>query len=281
MHGLIQKLSAPSGKHIAQHIRHLYPVALIDEAQDLNHAQAHLLEQVYLTNKNPPAKQFLLVVGDPKQAIYRFRGADVANYLYLKGLGLDTSFCLNVNQRTHQTLIEAMNAWFGEGFDDLGEAITYEPVSARHKTAKYLGKPLIFLHLTDTKADRFELVVRHVCQRMSEGVPACDIAVLVAKNEDIHRLQRLFGQCNVPTKTSQSPSVFLSRACQDLAGVFLAILKPEPTRLLSALTGFLGMSLGLPNRFWRTTTKKVPCCFICPKSMKLGRIRVLRLRLRC
>lgn len=94
-------LSGKKGQSLARYIRHQYPIALIDESQDINTEQALLIQRVYLQDFEPDTEdkaekskakkyhtpsQFLLLVGDPKQAIYGFRGGDVQNYTTLKKL---------------------------------------------------------------------------------------------------------------------------------------------------------------------------------------------------
>ena len=69
-----------------------------------------------------------MLVGDPKQAIYRFRGGDVTNYNLIKHYGnqdllikaplMNQSLSLTVNRRSSKALIEALNAWFDNNHQD-------------------------------------------------------------------------------------------------------------------------------------------------------------------
>lgn len=120
---LNQALSGQQGANLARYIRHHYPVALIDESQDINGEQAQMIQHIYLP-KHPshqppqPSSQsskrgFLLLVGDPKQAIYRFRGGDVANYNQVKRRFADSQiYSLDTNRRSNAALIQALNHWF-------------------------------------------------------------------------------------------------------------------------------------------------------------------------
>ncbi len=125
---LNQALSGKQGERLARYIRHHYPVALIDESQDINGEQARMIKRIYLSkstdNKDIDVKGnntkntnrvFLLLVGDPKQAIYGFRGGDVANYNAMKTL-FDSKhrMTLDVNRRSNEGLITALNHWFGK-----------------------------------------------------------------------------------------------------------------------------------------------------------------------
>lgn len=137
------KANIAKAKKLAQYIRHKYPIALIDESQDINGEQAELIKNVYLNKqaiddyKND--KGFLLLVGDPKQAIYRFRGGDVANYNIIKQSGLDTSQSLTVNRRSNSRLIDALNQWFDDKdktLSNFGDDIYYQEISAVNKDIK-------------------------------------------------------------------------------------------------------------------------------------------------
>lgn len=188
---------------LARHIRHHYPVALIDESQDINGLQKRLIELVYLDyfkqrrDKGKTATGFLLLVGDPKQAIYRFRGGDVANYNSIKHHGqsdtlpplLNSQLTLTTNRRSNNELIDGLNHWFAHQDDKdetfnpayLGDDIYYHTITANkeqnllswqklNKSAlpDYLGnKPLALLHLPykgddDKKLDKYQYVAHHI-----------------------------------------------------------------------------------------------------------------------
>ncbi|MDO5769159.1 MAG: UvrD-helicase domain-containing protein, partial [Psychrobacter sp.] len=162
---LNQALSGRQGQKLARYIRHHYPVALIDESQDINGEQAQMIERIYLSSQathNPTHEQllsgvnpsasgtatdssrnekkintFLLLVGDPKQAIYGFRGGDVANYNYMKAKFGDSIMTLNLNRRSNAQLIDALNHWFGcpEPLIDIGEADNHFELTAENKNS--------------------------------------------------------------------------------------------------------------------------------------------------
>ncbi|MGP9636677.1 UvrD-helicase domain-containing protein [Psychrobacter sp. AOP3-A1-26] len=153
---LNQALAGKQGERLARYIRHHYPVALIDESQDINGEQARMIERIYLSKNADSNKDnanqrgsrgFLLLVGDPKQAIYGFRGGDVANYNAMKAkFAKDTIMSLDINRRSNERLITALNHWFGRpapvadsqdvGFDkasqlaQLGKSIYYQHITA-------------------------------------------------------------------------------------------------------------------------------------------------------
>ena len=77
---LHRALAGAGGTELARRIRSRYPVALIDEFQDTDRLQARIFETIYPGGAGAAGGR-LFVVGDPKQSIYRFRGADVFAYL--------------------------------------------------------------------------------------------------------------------------------------------------------------------------------------------------------
>ncbi len=102
-------LTEPGGDEVAARLRARLPWALIDEFQDTDPLQWAIFEKVWLH----PAARGLAIVGDPKQAIYGFRGADVATYLRARQAMLDggaTRIDLDVNQRSTAALVGATNA---------------------------------------------------------------------------------------------------------------------------------------------------------------------------
>ena len=109
---LHRALDGQFGSPLAERIRARYPVALIDEFQDTDRLQADIFEKIY--PGGGAANGSLLVVGDPKQSIYRFRGADVFAYFDAKKRlsGTNLELKLEKNYRSTPGLVRAVNALF-------------------------------------------------------------------------------------------------------------------------------------------------------------------------
>lgn len=217
---LNQALTGRQGHKLARYIRHHYPVALIDESQDINGEQAMMIESIYLPKnkrtqegKDKPSgshktnREFLLLVGDPKQAIYGFRGGDVANYNYMKAQ-FDTSsrWTLDTNRRSNSGVIHALNCWFGmptavtdnNKLSQLGNDIYYQHMKARKEksgeeaksqlswsynndminsdlmTEVLSAQPVSVLHLPSGKDveleyDEHEITARHIATLLSSN----------------------------------------------------------------------------------------------------------------
>lgn len=100
-------------KRIAELIRNKLPLAIIDEFQDTDPFQYRLFKNIYSGEDCG-----LLMVGDPKQAIYSFRGGDVYTYLKAKGDVINT-YDLKDNYRSADKVVRGINAIFSQlGFDN-------------------------------------------------------------------------------------------------------------------------------------------------------------------
>ncbi|OOS24599.1 UvrD-helicase domain-containing protein [Moraxella pluranimalium] len=288
---LNQALDADEG--LAEHIRHHYPVALIDESQDINGLQAQMIEKIYLSrlfnyedklntyhkyggDKPKPVKGFLLLVGDPKQAIYRFRGGDVANYNWLKFYGedklghpvLNQSLSLTQNRRSNQALIGALNEWFVKGNTDdwsnhanLGQSISYETIEAVNETqrlswqqgspqAEFIGRmPMSLLH---TASDIAEKTALHINSLLQQGyhidgrlVQPSDIAVLARGHKQLAEVKKCLDELKIPALNTKTISVFATPAGDDLHTLLLAVIDSRSTANLGRLLvgRLVGMSL--------------------------------------
>src|SRR5690606_19234581 len=96
-----------SGPALARALRERHPLALVDECQDTDPLQWDIVRRVYAADDGPANRPALVLVGDPKQAIYSFRGADVHSYLAARADAARTHR-LDENQRSHPALIEAV-----------------------------------------------------------------------------------------------------------------------------------------------------------------------------
>lgn len=274
---LNQALTGRQGEKLARYIRHHYPVALIDESQDINGEQATMIESIYLpTNKRKPLandKQatnktnhdFLLLVGDPKQAIYGFRGGDVANYNYMKAQFEKSSlWTLDVNRRSNASVINALNCWFGmpapvtqeNRLAQLGSGIYYQHIKAEKQENQLSwfndsnilnsdlvndvlsAQPVSVLHLPydkdkELEYDEFEIAARHIATLLSSGqtlkgkpIQPSDIGVLARAKKDLKQVEDELVKLNVPTLTTSDVSIFETVMAEDVAALLSAMLYP-------------------------------------------------------
>ncbi|MGH8030253.1 MAG: UvrD-helicase domain-containing protein, partial [Arenimonas sp.] len=107
-------LRGPGGDAFAAALRHQYAVALVDEFQDTDARQWSIFQRLFAVPEADAGPRALMLVGDPKQAIYRFRGGDVDTYLAARtqAAGIDT---LRHNFRSRPLALRAVATLFGLG----------------------------------------------------------------------------------------------------------------------------------------------------------------------
>lgn len=142
LHGLDAALHGPGGAALAETIRRQFPVALIDEFQDTDPVQYRIFERVYRVGENR-REQALFLIGDPKQSIYSFRGADIHSYLRARRDTAGRHHTLQRNYRASKAVVAACNRLFGAAEAHPGGAflfrseaahrspVPFEPVDAR------------------------------------------------------------------------------------------------------------------------------------------------------
>ncbi|WP_006787253.1 exodeoxyribonuclease V subunit beta [Thiorhodospira sibirica] len=111
LRGLDRALQASQGAILAQRLRSRFPVALVDEFQDTDPVQYRILESIYRPAQNSPDSG-LLMIGDPKQAIYAFRGADIYTYLKARRVMGTRCYTLDCNFRSTPAMVSAVNTLF-------------------------------------------------------------------------------------------------------------------------------------------------------------------------
>lgn len=104
-------LRGPNGARLAGLIRRQFPVALIDEFQDTDPLQYRIFDTIYRVAGNDQDTAIVLI-GDPKQAIYAFRGADIHTYLRARRDTEGRHATLGVNFRATESMVTAVNRLF-------------------------------------------------------------------------------------------------------------------------------------------------------------------------
>lgn len=122
-------LNGPAGATVAEALRRRFRLVLVDEFQDTDHVQWEVLSRLFVEDTIPDGTTALGTVGDPKQAIYRFRGADIEAYRAAVA-GVEQLSALDMNFRSNKNLIGAVNRFF-DGVEFGAEDIPYRQV--RHR----------------------------------------------------------------------------------------------------------------------------------------------------
>ncbi len=161
---LYDALQRPQGVALANNLREAFPVAMIDEFQDTDAVQYGIFRKLYLQDPLDGLMPLtsLIMIGDPKQAIYSFRGGDIFTYIEARKDAAENLYTLDTNWRSVPPLITAVNTLFGNREDPFiySEAIEFTSVHAAakpvHKLLREEGEPAVPLSIwqlpTDDKA---------------------------------------------------------------------------------------------------------------------------------
>lgn len=253
---------------LAQIIRQKYKVALIDEFQDTDPVQYEIFSTLFAENDS-----IFFMIGDPKQSIYRFRGADIFAYLDAKKEGVNC-YTLGKNFRTTPSLIAATDSFFKLDGSFVYDQIGYEGVKPGKKDdiEKLIlkdepDKPLVlcykerFANKPLKKPFALKLIcdetAREIVKLLNEGasgnayfydpskkkktrLKAGDIAVLVAKNAEAQKIYDALHEKGVPCVIQKTGNIFESQEAQEIYFVMKAIANPTSNRdLKTALTSSL------------------------------------------
>ena len=245
---------------VAQRLRDRFPVAFVDESQDTSRDQSGIFARIY---RDPRPGSALFWIGDPKQSIYRFRGADVGAYLEFsrqaKSSPASPPLRLSVNYRSSPGVLHAVNRLFGRHPSPfLLEGVSYHPSSPVSGRKPELVDPAFsgscFLVYPGRgpkdKLDDFARVTADEVDRLLSGkillndrpLAASDIAVLVPKNDDGERVAGFFRERGIPYNSASPGSVFHTREADEIATVLDALLSPwrMPVLCLALGTGLFG-----------------------------------------
>ena len=241
-----------------ERMRRRWQVVMVDEFQDTDPVQWQVLDRAFTGHAT------MVLIGDPKQAIYAFRGGDVATYLEAAATAT-TRQTLGVNRRSDAALLEALQTMLRGAA--LGEdEIVVRDVRAHHEGTRLEGagpafrlrvvrKDVLGLgdrqaltvgklrpHLYDDVASDIKRLLTSDATFEGRRLKPRDVAVLAFKNNDLQEVQRALARIDVPAVVAGSGSVFATAAATDWLRLLEALEQPHrASRVRSAaLTPFLG-----------------------------------------
>ena len=215
---------------------------LADEHQDANIAQNSLLELLINYQENPN----LFIVGDEKQAIYRFQGANLDTMHHFRELFKGTQIIpLSENYRSTQTILDVALSLISASSDT---HLSHVPLRSqvKHDTDEHLT-----VIEAATPNDEGAYIANDIKQHLLAGVQSEDIAVLLRRNKDVTAFATLLRKHGVPVIGTEQ-NIFENRFVKALVRFLTVINEPADTQ-------FAGI-LALPNfhlsisDIWRITS---------------------------
>jgi len=266
---LVERLAAALdgtyGQELAETLAQEYPAALVDEFQDTDPSQYQILQRIYTPARGRETALYL--IGDPKQAIYAFRGGDVFAYLRARS-DVDRQWHMDTNWRSSTAMIHACNRLFhGAPLDQppadvFGLGIEYKTVKASGKgdelvlqdDEKSAALQLVHFPVHEDYGSRsghnkseFQRVMAQWCaaeiSRLLSGkillgeapLQAKDIVVLVRDRTEAEVIKAALAGVALPSVyLSLHDKLFASEQAIDLHQALLGILELENERLARA-----------------------------------------------
>jgi exodeoxyribonuclease V beta subunit len=268
------------GNKLATAIRLKYRAALVDEFQDTDYIQHEIFTRLFASKENT-----LFMIGDPKQAIYGFRGADIFSYMKA-ARSVDSKYTLIENWRSTPGLITAVNTLFSNShapfvYDQIG----FEKGVSGGKGEKIdptFSAPLVLWYLEPekhsskpkplSKTEAVPLIARVVageilrliskdknggCDNVSDRIKAGDIAVLVRTNRQAQIIKSCLSSKRIPSVLQHTGNIFHTPEALELERILLSIAEPANERLFKTalatdIVGVSGIELDSAgdNPFW-------------------------------
>ena len=268
-----------SGERLAQRLREQFPVAMIDEFQDTSPLQFRIFDRIYRTAENWQDTA-LLLIGDPKQSIYGFRGADIHGYLAARRATTGRHHVLGTNYRSTQAVVDVVNRWFEIPKDAFGyqrgdeDPLPFQSVKAKGRSEVFTTrdggvKAMTLVHDATLRSQRDAQT--HLSALCAEQIVAWlsdpqarfvdpdksdkplqpkDIAVLVRTGKEAAAVRdalRVRGVASV--YLSDHDSVFASDEAQDLCLWLRGVAQPQDMRRVRAAWGTRTVGLSLAELY--------------------------------
>ncbi|MGP1956278.1 MAG: exodeoxyribonuclease V subunit beta [Arsenophonus sp. NC-PE1-MAG3] len=250
---LDQALHTEDGEELANAIRNHYPVVMIDEFQDTDPQQYRIFQRIYQDHNHC----CLLFIGDPKQAIYAFRGADIFTYFKAKDQ-IESHYTLDINWRSSLSMVTAINQLFSR----VKKPFLFKEIPFNIVKSVSSNKNLFFIHNAEKLSalnfcyldkeivsilDYQEIMAyqcaSQICDWLKEGenertwlyrddikhpITAADIMVLVKSRREAMIIREALNKFNISSVfLSNQESVFSTDEARDILWLLQAVLSPE------------------------------------------------------
>ncbi|MBL8752022.1 MAG: UvrD-helicase domain-containing protein [Planctomycetes bacterium] len=230
-------------------LRARHTVGLIDEFQDTDSLQYRIFADCF-------AERTLFLIGDPKQAIYGFRGADLRTYLKARREAV-RHYTLAQNHRSAAPLVDAVTQWFRahpRPFVDDGISVPKVTAAAApgrlalhgdgdavlrfrfatSTTGDFITKPAAEALVAKDVAAEAARLLTGPCRRDGAPLQPHHIAVLTRTNHQATLVQEALRKYGIPSAIGKAGDIFLTDEFAELQRFLLAVLQPSNLRRVRA-----------------------------------------------
>ncbi|PRD14247.1 exodeoxyribonuclease V subunit beta [Pantoea coffeiphila] len=259
-------LQQPGGDLLAAAVRQRFPVALIDEFQDTDPQQYRIFQTLYVGQ----ADSALLLIGDPKQAIYAFRGADIFTYMRARA-EVSAHYTLETNWRSSPAMVASVNQLFQRHpapfvFEEIpfievspaepNQSLSFSVDGVEQPALKFWLQPGDGVGVADYQHYMAQQCATEICRWLTAGqqglaligkmphlkpLQASDITILVRSRSEAAVMREALNRLAIPSVyLSNRDSVFTTPEAREVLLLLQAVLAPEQERILrSALASSL------------------------------------------
>ncbi|MDF1591212.1 MAG: exodeoxyribonuclease V subunit beta [Desulfobacterales bacterium] len=261
-------LADTAGNSLAAAIRRKYKAALVDEFQDTDPVQYDVFSRLFSSEDH-----VLFMIGDPKQAIYGFRGADIFTYMRASRTA-PRKYTLTENWRSEQGMINAVNTMFQRvkspflfrdigfskgtsGRQNISAGDTPKPAMTIWHLKGDAGKPISKKNATEIVAAQVAAEIVHLLNAEPEPIAAGDMAVLVRTNRQAQLIKTVLSQARVPAVLYSTGNIFRSHEAMEMERLLASVSEPMNDRRLRAalVTDMMGGSAEMICRLEEGTTE--------------------------
>ena len=259
-------LQQPGGELLADTVRQRYPVALIDEFQDTDPQQYRIFRTLYVGRPDSA----LLLIGDPKQAIYAFRGADIFTYMKARS-EVSAHYTLETNWRSSPAMVNGVNRLFQRQtspfmFHEIpfiavspaepNQRLSFSIDGVEQPALNFWLQPGDGVGVHDYQQYMAQQCAAEICRWLTAGqqdrarvgktaeqrpLQASDITILVRSRNEASVMRDALNRLAIPSVyLSNRDSVFTTPEAREVLWLLQAVLAPEQERVLrSALASSL------------------------------------------
>ncbi len=187
-----------------------YQYVLADEHQDANNSQNKILELISGFHENPN----IFIVGDEKQAIFRFQGASLENFLYFKKLYPQAVLIqLEDNYRSSQAILNASHSLISKNVSGADLRLELKAKSAKENIP-------ISLYAFNKTRNEYRFMADNIQEKIQAGINPSEMAVIYRENKDASLIARALEKLGIPFSIESDQELF---ADNDIAKIILLL----------------------------------------------------------